>query len=1348
MEALVVAGLLVLGLALVGFITVLRLIFGAGAQKQTRGPAVLDDAEKLAIAHEVLYRFFGSRAPADLMRELAAMRGLPPAQSDLAAVPAATSVAMPIPRPTSIAPPLAAPPPGATEHETVTREQSPPLSPAPDHAAAAHAHPLLRSFLSFENIIFLLGACLVLGGTLYVVAISWGRVPGRWQYLFLEGVVLFYGLALLGAATLLDRRLHLTPAARFLSATSGITTVAAAVVGVAAFIQYLPAGLIGGALVAAAGTGVARTVLRLAGRRPWSAPVFGLSLLLLAGAGGLIALDKPAAAGAALLAATAVACALWIGLINRPTPAVLSLAAAVPIGALLIPVAGALPPPFVAPALVAAGALVGGLGHLVGGLPLALLVVALAATAFGVAGSAVGHVAATALVGLPIALGLAWRVPLRADAGDRGVSDGRPIGVWLTAALWLVLALIWARALGLIDPGRLGVQAWVWNGLAALPFALVPFAIAIAAAAATPATRADRGLLAVAEAVGWAIVGVSLAGALAPLVLSAPRGTLSTPSVAIGVGATALAYAWARQRGDRERGGDPRWLVAHVLKLLAIWIGFRAALPAQATMAVATAAVATLLLSRQRSARIVGMAALPLAAIVAMTSADGTFRFWLAADLAGFGFAHLVRPIPLRSPTVPERGTPDWTTRFLGPPALLAALGTALFYAGAAATPLLPFERWPLALAIALLPMAAWVAWYGGPRFLTFEVMAGIALATAGGAALPGLLLTSALLFGRAPGALWMAAPAVGLLAMAAMAQRAPSEPLASCLLAAGVVFFRRPLAPRLFWIRWLGAPALIAVPMILAFYVGARSATRLPLDQWAIVLAAAMAPFAVSVVWWDRPAFLRLEILAAAWLLAGAALIASFAEQAATRGALLAASGAAAALAMGLGCAYRTGGGIARAGWLSALLLAPLAAVPMTDAPLRAPAAAVAIAAVVGLGLVSRRLRATDIGGTAVVAGLAAALWVLAVIAKQFSTGGSPARLLPAVAVVTALYGIAAVQHARRLADVSPMFVRIFAMATLALAAVSVLSGAGLTARPSDQDVMLMLAGLVAVGALSLVLAFRYRRGWPFYVAECVLAAGYGYLRTRTSWLDGFGDWDGVVACAGGFVCFAAERWLRRSRDQLGARESRILATVFPLFSALLLSSSDPRAALGMGLSAGLFLMMARLRVGQLHGWLAGLLVNLALLRVWVTAGIDSPIAYALPPGVVLMLLSHLYRDRLGRHAAVLRTIASLLVFASTSYEMFQFRVVWPAAALAAAAVVVILLGIHTRARAYLYLGFTALLLDIVANLTRWGMQDRLTGGVLGVGGGIAMFALGVIVARHREHVLQSYRNVQSWDW
>ena len=135
-------------------------------------------------------------------------------------------------------------------------------------------------------------------------------------------------------------------------------------------------------------------------------------------------------------------------------------------------------------------------------------------------------------------------------------------------------------------------------------------------------------------------------------------------------------------------------------------------------------------------------------------------------------------------------------------------------------------------------------------------------------------------------------------------------------------------------------------------------------------------------------------------------------------------------------------------------------------------------------------------------------------------------------------------------------------------------------------------------MGALAVVVAFVYRVGWPFYLAETALGAGYAYLRARTTWLDAFAGWDGAVACAGGVVCAAAGRWLRRAHAALGAAESQQMAMLFPLLSSFLLRPHDPRTAAGPALAAALFLARARATNAlPIDGWLAALMANLSLL-------------------------------------------------------------------------------------------------------------------------------------------------------
>jgi hypothetical protein len=1300
-ELVVVLALGVLAFALIGFIATVRWLVRSGPElpPAPAPPPYLGRVERLEIVRQVL----GPRMPEELAAELARLRApaippAPPPPVAAASAPAPFAAVIADDRPLAVAPAVA-----------VAMASAPSLSPVPAWA---------RSFLSFENTIFLLAACLVLGGTLYVVATTWGRVPGRWQHLFLEGVILFYGAALMGAARFLNRRLGLTSAARFLGATCGITMVAAALVAGAAFDQYRAAGLIGAGLVGVVGVAVVGALVGMTGGRAASAVVFGGGLLLLSAAGGFNAADRPLPAAILLIASVAVGGPLWLRTAGPSTIPTLAVAAAVPAATLLFPIAGWLPATFAAPALAVGGWLVAAASGVVGELTLALLLIAVQAAAAAMAGTSVGAITAVAALGIPASIALLSRAPAEPEAAR----PTRQMSGVLLAVQWIAVAFLWARACGLLDD--LGsAHAWPWNAASAWPFALGPLW------AALPATGARRRAVPGAEAFAWLIVGAALALAIAPF------PTLGLTAAAVGVASSVLAFAWARRVG-----APARWIAAHASALLAIWMVARALWPTAALALAATGAVMTLLIPTV-AAWSVGALAAP--ACVLAAAVDGAPPLWLAALLAVYGAAHLVRPGP------PAAEGRPWDSRPLGPPALLAALGVALFYAGdVSSAPLLAIAHWPRVLAGALVPMAAFVAWRGGPPFLVVETMLGVGAAALGGAPLSALALACGLLVGHPPGAVAPAALALGPLLSLAIAAGAGPIPSAALMALAGASLARRTLPSALEWIRWLAAPALAAAALVLLLAPGPGGASLVAPALWPVVAAAVLIPFAAALAWRGAPRLLRLEVLVGAAGLAAAAFLEAATHWAASPEGVRAGASALVALACGLAAAHRTGGRTARAGWVIALLLAPVAVVAMTDVTLRWPAAVVGAGAVLTLGAVSRRLRAPEVGAWALSSGLVVVWWGLAAIAKHFSTGAPPVRVLPVLASGTALYGMAIALDGRRLAAASPRFLRGFALTLLALAALAIVATTAAIGAPRDLDAVLALVGFAVVTAQALVVAFVHRIGWPFYLAETAVGAGYAYLRARTTWLDALAGWDGVLACAGGAACAVASRWLRGVRAQLGVAESQLMATLFPLLAGVMLRPHEPRTAVGAALAASLFVAAARANARPTLGWLAALMANLSLLPVWISADVSSPVAYALPAGVSLMILCRVYGDDLRGHAPALRTLASLLIFGSTSFEMFQFDAVWPAALQAATAVLVVLLGIRIRVRSYVYFGFTALLLDIIANLTRWGLRDRLIGGVLGVLGGIVLFAVGALVAHHKTLVLTRYRRLQAWPW
>ena len=339
--------------------------------------------------------------------------------------------------------------------------------------------------------------------------------------------------------------------------------------------------------------------------------------------------------------------------------------------------------------------------------------------------------------------------------------------------------------------------------------------------------------------------------------------------------------------------------------------------------------------------------------------------------------------------------------------------------------------------------------------------------------------------------------------------------------------------------------------------------------------------------------------------------------------------------------------------------------------------------------------------------------------------------------------------------ARIGPRFSAVTQWTIWRLGVVTLLGGAALLGlgivvapHPTPAFVAKMLAGLLVAACCALWLALRFGRSWPLYLTESALGLAYAYLRVRTPWLDGLGEWDGVAALLLGLLCIGFERGLRSLRSGFGAVESRRMALALPLLSLVFFELGKPESSVAPALAAVFYACLARSDGQTLLGWLAGGFANLSLVSLWLSFGFTSPLFFALPAGATLGLLARIYDDQLGNAAPVVRTAAALIVFGVTSFEMFRFASPLPALALALAAIAAVLLGMLWRVRAYLYFGFASLLIDMVANLTRFGARDRLAGGLIGLAAGLLLLVLGIEVTRHKHLLLERYRRLQTWSW
>lgn len=1158
---------------IVGIVVTFKKLFGRGSSPLA---PQLSRLEKLGLVEELL----GDRMPDDLRLELAGWRGQPPPAPEPATAAVFDEECTPPPRAVQVAPEL--------EQVVPELEQ---VAPELEQVAAA-ASPALRSFLSFENVIFLLSAVLILGGTLYFAAITWNHVPGSWQYFFVEAMTVFYGAMMLVGAWLLIRRLDLANAGRILTAIACGVSAVAAVIAAAAFEQSAFAGLVGVALAAGFGYWASSTLGQQLRQPATAGCTFAGAVALVALAGGISELGLSAipAAGACLLAASGLIAAVYIGHAPTLSTTLLVVALAIPAASFLLLAARPLGLNTVAPILAALAW---------AGQPLrqaqrpwavaATLALAAAGAVFAL--PTIGALAAASLVGIAAC----WRAsqPLVADGSDP--ERGQPVLVLAAAAgvLWVVLAMIWAPAIGSTFP--IWLKQWFvdlvtrpgervaasWDGLAALP------SMALALWFSDQLRRRDDRRALLVELAAWATLALSLIASLATL----ERQPVPT-AVVLGL-CCALWYFWGWRRASLVR-----WIGAHLALLAAAFVSGYAY---DSYAAIVTTAIVALGLfaAAGHSGRLVGVFALPFAIVAAL--AEG--RVWgggLALLLAAYGVLALWQP---RRPAL------GWVRPF-GPPALLVAQQVALYHAASGDAELVDNRWFLLTLAAPIVVATAVLFWRRGPRFLYVEVN----------------------------------------------------------LVAGALAFFGSTVAS--------------------GFDVGSPDATRN----------------------------------------ASAALIALLCLLATAR----AASGVAVPIA-----------------WAVVMAALPWPTIFLAEATMGWPGAAVAALGLVALVLVGRRLRLDWLTGVGLSEGLIAALWATLVVARIFSTGGGEERVLTALAVVSMLYGGAIAGFGLKLTAASDRLVRGSALACLGLALLLAGIGIGAVESPNDVDVALACAALVGGGLFALQLALRDHVGWPIYLTEAALVALYGYLRARTGWLDFLDEYDAVVLAALSFVYLGLARWLASLRSGLGVDQSRRLAMLLPLAIPVVMQwQGEVSDSFALAAGSALYAVLARQQRQMRFGWLAALLLNLMLVPIWLRLDVDSPIIFLTPIGLTLLALTRIYGAQLKAWQPLLRTVAALIVLGASSVESFQFDSVWPALWLAACGIGAVLLGIGWRLRSYLYGGFVFVVLDLVVNLTRWGMRDRFIAGTLGVGVGIALFVLGVLVARHKEQLLARYRQVQGWQW
>jgi hypothetical protein len=239
--------------------------------------------------------------------------------------------------------------------------------------------------------------------------------------------------------------------------------------------------------------------------------------------------------------------------------------------------------------------------------------------------------------------------------------------------------------------------------------------------------------------------------------------------------------------------------------------------------------------------------------------------------------------------------------------------------------------------------------------------------------------------------------------------------------------------------------------------------------------------------------------------------------------------------------------------------------------------------------------------------------------------------------------------------------------------------------------------------------------------------------------------------------VLVGLERAIERGRPDLAPSLLRATA-LLPLVALAAAWSTGPgagsvaRPAFGAALVYGAVSWVHWGQRFSRHGLLAAVaLCNLALFSTWAARGLSDAQLYTIPLGLSLLVAAQLGREDLNRTAAQnLRGLGCLVLYAGTGWQMASSDGLLFPLVLGLLALVTVAAGALLRVRAFLYLGATALVVDVLANLTRYSARSTLVLAVtitatgLGIVGGMAWFSV------RRAEALAIYRRFSAAleDW
>jgi hypothetical protein len=383
------------------------------------------------------------------------------------------------------------------------------------------------------------------------------------------------------------------------------------------------------------------------------------------------------------------------------------------------------------------------------------------------------------------------------------------------------------------------------------------------------------------------------------------------------------------------------------------------------------------------------------------------------------------------------------------------------------------------------------------------------------------------------------------------------------------------------------------------------------------------------------------------------------------------------------------------------------------------------------------------------------------------------------ALTVVIPLYGFGLVKLWRRANEWTAAAARLVpALCVVATALLLLVLGIEVAYFLDDGVVPIRMPALVAVAAGLVGLAVAAlaaallpgrdplglsERGRTLYVyaAEAVLALLFLHIRVTMPWL--FQGWFlqfwPLVVMGVAFLGVGIAEWCRRRQQRVLFEPLENTGALLPMLPALgyWILPSDINYSLVLLSVGALYSVLSVLRRSFLFGLLATLAANGSLwYLLHQSEGLgffQHPQIWLIPPALCMLVAAYLNRSRLSpEQMTTVRYIAAIVIYASSTADIFVNGVgeaPWLPLVLAGLSILGIFAGIWARVQAFLYLGFSFLLIALFTMIWYAAVElDRTwIWWVSGIVAGVLIIVLFGLFEKKRDEILRLAERVKQWE-